>query len=118
MKRRRLTAAEKAEVWKRQDFRCACGCGARLTSGPVEYDHALPLSLGGADALANIEALMAVCHRTKKTPADLTRLAKAKRQAAYHLTGRSRARKGRALVSRGFDKKLRRRFDGTIERRA
>lgn len=117
MKRRRLTAAEKATVWARQRFRCACGCGGKLTDGPVEYDHVLPLSLCGEDAIGNIEALLASCHRTKKTPADLRRLAKAKRQKRAHEEGRGRARKGRPLVSRGFDRTWRRRFDGTTERR-
>ena len=101
MKRRRLTAAQKAAIIARQVNTCGCGCGGDLTGQPVEYDHALPLGLTGADSLDNLQALLIACHRAK-TKADVRRIAKAKRQARYHETGRSRARRGPPMQGRGF----------------
>lgn len=115
MTRRRLTPSQRAAIIARQDGLCAC-CGKPLDGKPVEYDHEIPLCLGGADELHNLRAVTAACH-LGKTAIDVGRKAKADRQRKHHETGRGRARKGRPLQSRGFDKSLSRKFDGTVVRR-
>lgn len=101
----------KAFVLEAQGYRCL-GCSAPLDD--VEYDHVVPLGLGGSNAPDNWAALCPACHR-KKTRLDLWRIAKAKRQRRFHETGRSRA----PALSSGsgftaFDKSKRRHMDGVI----
>ena len=113
MTRRRLTKAEKAAMIEAQGFKCGCGCGA-----PVGMDghgeHGLPVALGNdakPDSIWRVE-----CHG-RKTKADRARIAKADRQRRKMEQGRGRARKGAPLQSRGFDKRYRKRMDGTVEAR-
>ena len=117
MTRRRLTPSQKAEILERQAWTCGCGKGCDLRGQAVEYDHMLPLALGGADTLENMQALL-VDHHKAKTRDDIKRIRKADRQKKYHETGRSRARRGPPLQGRGFDKRFTRRMDGTVEKRA
>lgn len=53
------------------------------TSG-LEWDHRLPLGLGGEDALENLEPLCIRDHRLK-TKSDVTQIAKATRQRQRNL---------------------------------
>lgn len=114
-RRRKLTPTQKAEIVARQNGRCAI-CGDELRD-PVEWDHVVPLSMGGADDPANIQCLHLRCHRDVKCKADARALAKAKRLERFMETGRHRQRKSRPIQSRGFDKRFKRRFDGTVERK-
>ena len=115
MKRRTLTPAIKRLVLERYDHRCgAC----RDPFGPelIEFDHILPLALGGADEPGNLQPLHPACHK-EKTAQDLKRIAKADRMARVLEEGRGRKRRGPPLESKPFDKRFRRRLDGTVERR-
>lgn len=107
----------KDEILLRQEH-CCLGCGQSLRY--VEYDHVIPLSLGGSNNLDNWAALCPACHRNK-TREDLRRLAKAKRQRRYHETGRSRApsrfKPFSGAAPRGFDKDHTRHMNGTVTRR-
>lgn len=48
-------------VWERDGGRCvACGAGFDL-----QYDHVIPLALGGADTVENLQILCAPCNREK-----------------------------------------------------
>lgn len=114
-RRRKLTPTQKAEILRRQDKRCTI-CGDKLFD-PVEYDHVVSLAMGGADDPANIECLHLRCHRDFKCKVDASALARAKRRERFMETGRHRNRKSRPIQSRGFDKSLRKRMDGTVERR-
>lgn len=116
-KRMRPSPALKAWLRAAQSDRCL-GCDS-LLDGAVEFDHVIPLALGGANRAENWAALCKRCHRTK-TAADLKRIAKAKRQRRYHETGRSRApSQGWAAAShfrasRQFSKTLRRHMNGMV----
>lgn len=114
-RRRKLTQAQKAEILAAQNNRCTI-CGEDLFL-PVEWDHVAPLSMGGADDPANIQCLHLRCHRDVKCKADARALAKAKRLERFMETGRHRNRKSRPIQSRGFDKRFRKRMDGTVERK-
>lgn len=76
---------------------------ARCTDAGVEYDHILPLELGGKHALENIQLLCRECHRVK-TALDIKRIAKARRlrRDADPTTRRQPVRK---LRGRGFQGK-------------
>jgi len=77
-KRRYLSASEKVIVINRQNGRCSCGCRKKLEAGLIQYDHALPLHLGGSNDLENFRALITK-HHGKKTTKELKVRAKIKR---------------------------------------
>lgn len=110
MTRRRLTPSQRAAIIARQDGLCALS-GEPLEGRKVEFDHELPLCLGGADTLDNLRAVTAEAH-LRKTVGDVAMKAKADRQRKHHETGRGRARKGRPMQGRGFTGW--RRFNGEV----
>lgn len=83
----------------------------------VDFDHVIPLGLGGLNAPDNWAALCQPCHR-RKTIVDLKRIAKAKRQRRYHQTGRSKAPKTWSPFGpvRGFQRNWRKHLDGNVTR--
>jgi hypothetical protein len=59
--RERISAETRRAVWLRDQGRCArCGSRERL-----EYDHIIPVSLGGGNTERNIELLCERCNRQK-----------------------------------------------------
>lgn len=94
-------------------------CGVSIDNRPSHFDHVIAWQLGGKSTLDNCALLCAVasdsCH-ARKTRLDVAAIARAKRRALFQATGRSRARKGRPLQSRGFDTRWRKRMNGTVER--
>ena len=98
MARKKFSPAQRAAIVAAQDNRCTlCAC----EGGPWEYDHVIPLALGGLDAVENLEAVCQPCHRIK-TKADVRQIAKAKRQKRSHEEGRGRKRRGAKIHSRPF----------------
>lgn len=83
MKRAYLGKTAKADIMRAQGWRCGCGCGAAVWPGsPVEWDHTLPLALGGTakpDA-----ALTPWCHARKTFERDIPMVSKADRQGKAH----------------------------------
>lgn len=84
----------------------------------AEREHVHELALGGADDPRNCRYSASECHKsvtngTKATSAGSSkhRIAKANRLAKG-----GRKRKGPKMRARGFDKRFRRRMDGTVER--
>jgi hypothetical protein len=116
MNRVRFSQRAKEGVIAGQDGICPL-CNCEL-SGAIEWDHRLPIGLGGADEIENIQAVHADCHLHLKTKADVKRIAKAKRQAGETGQWARRKRNGSKLQGRGFDKALRKKLDGTIEARS
>lgn len=93
---------------------CCLSCEAVLAD--VEFDHIIPLGLGGDNSPENWAAVCPSCHKIK-TGADLKRMAKAKRQRRYHETGRSRAKTNFAPFGgppRGFSATKRRHINGIV----
>ena len=109
--RRYLTAKRKAALWHDQDERCA-ECGEPTLLSNMLWDHILPLCLGGDNCFANWQGLDERCH-AQKTKREAGMRAKADAQRAYHEG--TKKRRGRKLQGRGFDTRLRRGFDGTVE---
>jgi len=111
-----MTPKRRMEVLLAAQGRCA-HCGTRIEAGQAWIaNHRVPLAMGGADVLENLEPRHLACDRVE-TPADLSRIAKAKRQVRLRLDMELKP-SARPLRSRGFDKRLRKRMDGTVEARS
>lgn len=114
MKRARLTKKEFAAMWLSQEGRCGCGCGERLVKGEVDAEHSIPVALLGEakpDSLWRRD-----CHKMK-TKGDVRRIAKAERQGGRKGQWARRIKNGPQIQSRGFDKTLRKKFNGEVERK-
>jgi hypothetical protein len=114
----RPTAWLRLKILEVQQHRCFA-CEEALED--VEFDHVIPLAMGGLNNLDNWAALCASCHRSK-TKTDLRRIAKAKRQRRFHETGRSRKLKASrpfgGALRQGFNKAMRRHLNGVVSPRA
>jgi 5-methylcytosine-specific restriction endonuclease McrA len=51
----------KAEVWRRDQGRCS-NCGSR---DRLEFDHVIPLAMGGSNTVRNLQLLCESCNRSK-----------------------------------------------------
>ena len=81
--RRSISKKERAEIFNARNGKCHI-CGQKIHPDQKwDIEHIIPLALGGADSGENLDLAHQSCHRDK-TKADVGRLAKAKRQAAYH----------------------------------
>lgn len=87
--RRALTLARELEILRR--FAVCAGCGTRMGSrADYDYDHEIPLALGGADEPGNLRPYCrAICHPLK-TAQDIRAIARAKRLAGETCTGPSK----------------------------
>lgn len=90
--------------------------GESLLAGRTEFDHIIPVELGGSNDADNLQALTAAAHR-RKTDADIARIAKANRQGLRKGQQARRAKNGPQLKSRGFDRTYSKKFDGTVVKR-
>lgn len=105
--RKAMTPKRRAAILTRHGGRCA-RAGCEITEG-LEIDHIIPLELGGSDADHNLEPLCDPHHQL-----DVRMIARARRIRKRE-AGETRPK--RPIKSRGFDKTLRKRFDGSVERR-
>lgn len=101
-KRKGLTRKKKAEILAADPICPICEQEIACLSD-AEFDHTIPLELGGKHELSNIRALHVNCHRIK-TDADAKSIAKARR-IRKRRTGQSKPK--RKIKSRGFAKKKR-----------
>jgi 5-methylcytosine-specific restriction endonuclease McrA len=114
MTRRRLSPKRRAELLARYDGRCA---ECRDPLGAVWHaDHIHQLAMGGGNELENFRALCVPCH-ARKSRHDSTA-----RKKVRHITGANKPKPKRIWPSgkiqgRGFPKDIRRKMDGTVERR-
>lgn len=109
--RRVLSRRQTIELAVRQNGRCGCGCGVKLDAlkeGVID-EHIIPLELTGSNDLENRALFRKPC-AAKKTTDDFAKIAKAKRLAGETCT----KPKGRPIQSRGFDKTVSRKFDGSV----
>ena len=81
----------------------------------LELDHVIPLEQGGQDADFNIEPLCRK-HHAEKTRRDIHAIAKARR-LRIAADPETRKKTAKPIRSRGFDTSLRKRMDGTVEKR-
>lgn len=116
MKRRRLSPSARAALLKKQDGHC-CARGCEETRGLIE-EHSTPFTWTGALP----DQLMCVpCHK-EKTRRDIKNIAKVRRIAGGKTQADKRAecgpklRSNAKLQSRGFDKSLSKKMNGTVVR--
>ena len=113
-KRRSFTAREVAAVFIKYDGRCA-SCREKVQLDGYAIDHIQALDHLGAHTLDNWQLLCRPCH-ARKTANDVKASAKGRRLRGEVGNGQKRAIPSRPLASRGFDRTLRKRMDGTVVR--
>lgn len=59
--RERISQEIKVEVWKRDSGRCV-KCQSQTN---LEFDHIIPLAMGGSNSIRNLQLLCAPCNRSK-----------------------------------------------------
>mgnify|MGYP000217691281 FL=1 len=64
--RRKLTAAERQQIYEKFGGRCAY-CGCKITIKEMQADHVIPLHLGGADDISNLYPACRACNHYKST---------------------------------------------------
>lgn len=85
MRAHEFKAKVKVAAFERAKKRCQeCGAGP-LGPGNVEFDHDIPVALGGESSLDNCVVRCKTCHDTKTRTKDVPRIAKAKRQEKMNL---------------------------------
>jgi 5-methylcytosine-specific restriction endonuclease McrA len=109
-RRRSFTAKQRNMIANRQEWRCnVCKCD--LWKIAYEIDHIQRLDALGKHEPSNWQALCVPCHAIK-TKVDNREAKKGRR-----IRGDNKPRVKKAIPSRGFNKTLRRRMDGTTERK-
>lgn len=112
--RKAIPVSVKRQVVMRSDGVCeALGCDQPA----CDLDHTIPVALGGENTADNIKALCRE-HHDAKTKLDVKMIAKADRQGGR--SGQAKRRKdkpkmkGPRIQSRGFDKRFKKKLDGTV----
>jgi hypothetical protein len=83
--RRAMTPARKRRIWEAAGRRCGiCREPVEMEGPNVVYDHTGTLWITGSDADSDIAPLHKACD-AKKTPGDLSRISKTKRQQTMRL---------------------------------
>jgi 5-methylcytosine-specific restriction protein A len=110
--RRSISKKERAEIFNVRAGKCHI-CGQKIHPDQKwDIEHIIPLALGGADSGENLDLAHQSCHRDK-TKADVGRLAKARRQAAYH----NGKKLSKTPLPCGKSSKWKRKLDGSLVRR-
>lgn len=114
MARAEFTRSVRVAAFTRSNGQCE-SCTAKLFPGNIEYDHDVPDTFGGEATLENCRVLCRACHRVKTSKLDQPRIAKSNRQ-------RDKASGAKTATSNPIPGSkrsgLRKRMDGTVERRA
>lgn len=100
-------------MYEAQDGLCGCGCSEPMDMADVQIDHLVSLFLGGAHDPSNWVAKKSAHHRTKSA-AEAAVHAKVKRLIRK---ADPETRKPPTMRSRGFEKSLRKRMSGKVEKR-
>lgn len=66
VKRRRLTKAQRLQVYEKYGGKCAY-CGNHISLDEMQVDHIKPLALGGADDMSNLAPACRMCNFYKST---------------------------------------------------
>lgn len=113
--RRAFTPKQRAEAFLACGGRCYL-CGQKI-DGEYQVDHRLALHHGGKHELSNWFCVHIPCHRDK-TKTDAKASGKLRRAAKkFGVDFDPEAKKPSRLQGRGFDKSLRKKMNGTVEKR-
>ena len=112
-KRPAITPAMRLSVLKAHGASVMCSdCGADVLVSDVQIDHHLALVDGGAHEVENLRPLCIPCHAAKSAREHKNN-AKTKRIVKKRATPSGNG----SIKSRGFDKTLRRKMNGQVEKR-
>lgn len=121
IKRKSFTAREVASVFIKYEARCA-KCREKVSLGNYNIDHIIRLDALGKHELENWQLLCVPCHKPKSV-VDNWEAKKGARvrgetgqRAKRERRGGSMIKSASKLQSRGFQKNVRRRMNGTVER--
>lgn len=110
--RKSISKAQKARVFLAWHGRCARCCHKLEAGDRVDYDHIVPVWLGGKNEDDNLRPLHFRCHL------DRTKIDARDRAHVKRLNGTTPKRAGKPIRSRGFDRSKTRKFNGTVIPRA
>ena len=98
--RRRFSPLVYVEIITRQSGICACGCKDSLGTDPrdIEYDHFMPIHLGGRDHPDNLRALKKRHHLTKTVAEAKARAKAARIRAREGLTKKRLSQRDKATM--------------------
>ena len=123
--RKKLTPKERTQMWADQKGLCGCGCGEPLSAdeGTVGEHRFWFVALGCNEKPDAMFRKPCAMRKTAGPRGDITVIAHVKRLAEGRTQADKRAKHGpklrsnSKLQSRGFDKSLSKKFDGTVVRK-
>lgn len=65
MERKKISKAERRQVYEKYDGHCAY-CGKKIKYNDMQVDHKIPLRLGGADDMSNYMPACRSCNHYKR----------------------------------------------------
>ena len=113
MKRVRITAKMRADIFGRHNGVCHI-CELKVLAGQDwDVSHEIPLEMGGKDDDTNWYVAHRKCHREHTAKTDMPRIAKTKRMHQKHIG----AKKTRFPLPFGKNSQWKKKMDGTVVRR-
>jgi len=105
---RKLTQKTKARIIERDESKCYC---CQVKTDTPHIDHIVPLFLAGTEDDDNLAVICPECHKGKnKTEAKV-------RGKIRRLSGMNKTRKKKKIQSRGFDRRFKKKLDGSVVKR-
>lgn len=108
-----FTRSTKLAAWDRANGRCECGCGKKLATGDIEYDHRIRNEIEPDNGLDNCQVLSRACHSFKTHKIDAPAAAKSRSVRAKAIG----AHKPKRIMPGSRASRLKKRLDGWVVNR-
>ena len=113
MKRVRITAKMRVDIFSRHNGICHICCMKVDAGQDWDVSHEIPLEMGGKDDETNWLVAHRKCHRVHTATVDMPRIAKTKRIQQRHIG----AKQSRSPMPFGRGSAYKKKMDGTVVRR-